>query len=157
MKRGFFIFSLLIVFSICLFAWAEDDDFVENPTLRFELSLRAERTQCEAGSKTQGGGHVVGNRKYFVENPAPGGDRIVGEKKYFGRDYIVRNPRATPPPANCCSSGQDGFHPAGVLWLDWGSESKQLDVPTSSASCGGGRRYHTYCLETAVLLKVHSL
>jgi hypothetical protein len=33
----------------------------------------------------------------FVENPANHGGRIVGDWKYFGRDYIVRNPRATLP------------------------------------------------------------
>jgi len=51
MKRGFFVFSLLIVFSICLFASDEDDDL-----------------GC-----------------------------VVGDRKYFGRDYIVKNPRATLP------------------------------------------------------------
>ena len=49
MKRGFFIFSLLIVFSICLFASGEEDDL----------------------------------------------GRTFGDRKYFGRDYIVKNPRAT--------------------------------------------------------------
>jgi hypothetical protein len=57
MKRGLFTFALLIVFSLSLFAYAEDSEY----------------------------GRIVGDRKYFVENPAIGG----------GRDYIVRNPRAT--------------------------------------------------------------
>ncbi len=35
-------------------------------------------------------GRIVGDRKYFVENPATGG----------GRDYIVKNPRATLPQPN---------------------------------------------------------
>jgi hypothetical protein len=34
----------------------------------------------------------------YVENPAPDEGRIVGDRKYFGKDYIVKNPRATLPP-----------------------------------------------------------
>jgi len=52
MKRAIFGCAFLIVFSFCLFAHAEDSEFV----------------------------------------------RIVGERKYSGRDFIVRNPKATPPP-----------------------------------------------------------
>jgi hypothetical protein len=33
----------------------------------------------------------------YVENPTPEGGRIVGDRKYFGRDYIIKNPRATLP------------------------------------------------------------
>jgi hypothetical protein len=59
MKRAFFTLPLLIVFSLYFFAYAQDREY----------------------------GIIVGNRKYFVEDPARGG----------GRDYIVRNPRATLP------------------------------------------------------------
>jgi hypothetical protein len=60
MKRGLLAFPLLIVLSLCLFAYAQDREY----------------------------GSIVGDRKYFVEDPARGGSR----------DYIVRNPRATLPP-----------------------------------------------------------
>ena len=53
MKRGLLAFLLLILFSLCLFVYAQDREY----------------------------------------------GRIEGDKRYFGRDYIVRNPRATllPP------------------------------------------------------------
>jgi len=70
MKRGFFIFSLLIVFSICLFAYAEDSEY---------------------GS-------------------------VVGDRKYFGRDYIVRNPRATlPQPIGIALAKMDSTQPFEFL------------------------------------------
>ncbi len=59
MKRPIFGFAFLLVFSFSLFAHASDSEY----------------------------GRIVGDRKYFVENPATGG----------GRDYILRNPRATLP------------------------------------------------------------
>ena len=67
MKRGVFTFALLIVFSFCFFAYAQDSEFVENPALR--SAQTGKRLLEPSGSKTKGG----------------------------GRDYIVRNPRATLP------------------------------------------------------------
>jgi hypothetical protein len=59
MKRAILGFALLIAFSFCLFAYAQDSDYVKN--------------------SDKGWGHIVGDRKYF------------------GRDYIIKNPRATLP------------------------------------------------------------
>jgi hypothetical protein len=78
MKRGILTFALLIVFSICLFAYAEDSEY----------------------------GRVVGDRKYFVENPAPGG----------GRDYIVRNPKATLPLSDIPLAKMDSVQQVCCLW-----------------------------------------
>lgn len=67
-------------------------------------------------------GRIVGDRKYFVEDPARGG--VGNPAKGGGRDYIVRNPRATlPPPAGIpsCSELVESMAKMGrrpPVWVD---------------------------------------
>jgi hypothetical protein len=73
------VFILLIVFFLSLVAYAQDSEF----------------------------GRIIGDRKYFVEDPAKGG----------GRDYIVRNPRATvPSPTDIPSAKMDSTQQKCFGW-----------------------------------------
>ncbi|MCK4385625.1 MAG: hypothetical protein KAW52_05105 [candidate division Zixibacteria bacterium] len=68
MKRVIFGCALVILSCFCLFAYAEDSDFVEDPANHGE--------------------RIVGDKKYFGMNH-------TGHT--YARDYIVKNPRTTKP------------------------------------------------------------
>ncbi len=79
MKRAIFGFAFLLVFSFSLFAHASDSEY----------------------------DRIVGDRKYFVENPATGG----------GRDYVVKNPRATlPQPSGIPMAKMDSTQQECEVW-----------------------------------------